>query len=75
MKVGIFSKRDRGEPTRPDECDERTLPAPRTRIAYAAIEASEQFGLAGRLGVNFVAVWDRFRRAGLRRWRGSEAFG
>lgn len=44
MKVGIFSKRDRGEPARPDEWDERTLPAPKTRIAFAAIEESDQFG-------------------------------
>lgn len=44
MKVGIFSKRDPGEPATPDEWDTRTLPAPKTRIAFAAIEDCQQFG-------------------------------
>lgn len=44
MKVGIFSKRDRGEPAVPEDWDTRTLPAPKTRIAFAAIEDSQQFG-------------------------------
>lgn len=44
MKVGIFSKRERGEPARPEDWDTRTLPAPSTRIAFAAIEDSQQFG-------------------------------
>jgi hypothetical protein len=44
MKVGIFSKRDPGEPATPDEWDSRTLPAPQTRIAFAAIEDCQQFG-------------------------------
>lgn len=44
MKVGIFSKRERGEPATPEEWDTRTLPAPKTRIAFAAIEESEWFG-------------------------------
>jgi hypothetical protein len=44
MKVGIFSKRERGESATPEEWDTRKLPAPQTRIAFAAIENSEQFG-------------------------------
>lgn len=44
MKVGIFSKRERGEPALPADWDSRQLPAPQTRIAFAAIEDSGQFG-------------------------------
>lgn len=44
MKVGIFSKRDRGESATPDEWDTRDLPQPQTRIAFAAIEDSDSFG-------------------------------
>lgn len=44
MKIGVFSKRDPGEPATPDEWDTRTLPAPQTRIAFAAIEDCQQFG-------------------------------
>lgn len=44
MKVGIFSKRERGQSATPEEWDTRTLPAPTSRIAFAAIEASEEFG-------------------------------
>lgn len=44
MKVGLFSKRDLGKPTLPDEWDSRCLPAPKVRIAFAAIEKSDDFG-------------------------------
>jgi hypothetical protein len=44
MKVGIFSKRERGESATPDEWDTRDLPKPLTRIAFAAIEESDAFG-------------------------------
>jgi hypothetical protein len=44
MKVGIFSKRDLGEPALPEKWDSRTLPAPKVRIAFAAIEKSDDFG-------------------------------
>lgn len=44
MKVGIFSRRDPGDPATPEEWDTRTLPAPKTRIAFAAIEDCQQFG-------------------------------
>lgn len=44
MKVGIFSKRERGENATPDEWDTRDLPKSQTRIAFAAIEDSDSFG-------------------------------
>lgn len=44
MKVGIFSKRDRGEPALPEEWKSRSLPAPKTRLAFAAIEDCDSFG-------------------------------
>jgi hypothetical protein len=44
MKVGIFSKRTRGDSATPDKWDSRKLPAPHTRIAFAAIEDCESFG-------------------------------
>lgn len=44
MKVGIFSKRDLAEPSLPEEWDSRALPAPKVRIAFAAIEKSDDFG-------------------------------
>jgi hypothetical protein len=44
MKVGIFSKRDRGQPAAAEDWDSRELPAPKTRLAFAAIEDSQQFG-------------------------------
>lgn len=44
MKVGIFSKRDRGESAAPPEWETRNLPAPKTRIAFAAIEDCDSFG-------------------------------
>jgi hypothetical protein len=44
MKLGIFSKRDRGEPATPAEWESRTLPRPKVRVAFAAIEKSRDFG-------------------------------
>ena len=44
MKVGIFSKRERGASATPAEWDTRDLPKPHTRIAFAAIEDSDSFG-------------------------------
>ena len=43
MKVGIFSRRERGESATPDEWDTRDLPKLQTRIAFAAIEDSDSF--------------------------------
>lgn len=44
MKVGIFSKRQAGEPARPEDWCTRTLPKPHVRVCFAAIEKSERFG-------------------------------
>jgi len=44
VKLGIFSKRDRGQPALPGEWGDRQLPKPKTCVAFAAIEASEPFG-------------------------------
>lgn len=49
MKVGIFARRERGEPATPAQWDRRDLPAPTTRAAFAAIEAIDDF--APRWGV------------------------
>jgi hypothetical protein len=44
MKLGIFSKRERAKPAAPSEWGDRKLPRPNTCVAFAAIEASNQFG-------------------------------
>ena len=44
MKLGIFSKRRRGESATPAEWDTRTLPRPHSRVCFAAIEKSDRFG-------------------------------
>ena len=78
MKVGIFSKRDRGEPAAPEDWDSRTLPRPRVRVAFAAIEESQSFGqrwqawrrrlgLADTSGITVLAdgakwIWEEQRR-------------
>jgi hypothetical protein len=43
MKIGIFARRERGEPATPAEWDDRYLPAPTTRAAFAAIETISDF--------------------------------
>ena len=56
MKIGIFARRERGEPATPEVWDERYLPAPTTRAAFAAIETIDDFAprwgdWADRLGI------------------------
>jgi hypothetical protein len=56
MKIGIFARRERGEPATPDEWDERELPSPTARVAIAAIETIDAFAprwgeWAARLGI------------------------
>ena len=43
-KVAIFSKRELGVAATAEEWATRTLPAPKVRVAFAAIEASDRFG-------------------------------
>ena len=44
MRLGIFSKRHRGESATPEQWDDRELPSPHVRVAFAAIEKSDRFG-------------------------------
>jgi hypothetical protein len=44
MRIGIFSKRARGESADLRNWDSRQLPAPHARMAFAAIEDSQRFG-------------------------------
>ena len=61
MKIGIFARRDRGEPATSAEWDERDLPAPTVRVAFSAIEPIEEFAphwgeWATRLGIDDFAT-------------------
>jgi hypothetical protein len=56
MRVGIFSKRPKGESAKPEEWADRELPSTTVRVAFAAIEKSDRFGSrwgqwASRLGI------------------------
>ena len=56
MKIAVFARREPGEPATPAEWDERDLPAPTTRVAFAAIESIDDFAphwgrWADRLGI------------------------
>ena len=44
MKIGIFSRRERADAATPQQWASRTLPPPKVRLAFAAIEKSESFG-------------------------------
>lgn len=56
MRVGIFSKRPRGEPATAKDWEARKLPAAQVRVAFAAIEKSGRFAArwgawSDRLGI------------------------
>jgi hypothetical protein len=56
MKIGIFARRERGEPAISADWDTRILPAPTVRFAFAAIESIDDFAprwpeWATRLGI------------------------
>jgi hypothetical protein len=56
VKVGVFARRQRGEPTTAEAWDERDLKAPAVRSVVAAVEEAADFGArlaaeAGRLGL------------------------
>ena len=75
MRLGVFTKRPRGEAARPDEWDHRVLPPATARHVFAAIESADEFAarwpvVASRLGIrsnqriDVVAdgarwIWDR----------------
>ncbi len=61
MKIGIFARRERGEPATPAGWDDRYLPAPTTRAAFAAVEAIDDFaprwtGWAARLEIRDLSA-------------------
>lgn len=43
MKIGVFAKREAGQPATAEQWDERDLPAPTARFAFCAIEEIETF--------------------------------
>ena len=49
MKIGVFARRPLGPPSSPDQWDQRTLPKPTARLAFAAVEEIDRF--APRRGV------------------------
>jgi hypothetical protein len=49
IKIGVFAKREAGEPATAEEWDKRDLPAPTVRFAFAAIEEIEDFAPRWRL--------------------------
>ena len=56
MKIGIFARREHGEPATPADWEKRDLPAPTARAAFAAIETIDDFAprwaeWAARLGI------------------------
>jgi hypothetical protein len=56
MKIGIFARREPGKPATPEDWDQRHLPAPTARAAFAAIEPIDDFAprwsqWAERLGI------------------------
>ena len=58
MRLGIFSKRPRGKPATPDQWDQRDLPKPSARVAFAAIEKSDRFGTRWGRWVNRLGIRD-----------------
>jgi hypothetical protein len=56
MRLGIFAKRQRGQPATAAQWDRRRLPAPHARVLFGGIETAEHFGprirrWAARLGI------------------------
>ncbi len=43
LKIGVFAKRTAGEPATPEAWDQRVVPAPTARFAFAAIDEIETF--------------------------------
>jgi len=60
MRVGVFAKRERGQPLRLPQWRERTLPKPTARVAHAGLVRSAAWGgqwrrWAARLGIQQTA--------------------
>lgn len=63
MRVGVFAKREAGEPAEAAAWNTRKLPAPGARVAFAAIEDHETFAarwpqVASRLGIRTNSAID-----------------
>ena len=43
VKIGMFSKRELGEGVLPDQWDDRRLPRPGARVAFASVEKKDRF--------------------------------
>ena len=61
MRLGIFAKRQRGQPATADQWDSRRLPPPHARVLFGGIETAAKFGprirtWAGRLGIRDPSV-------------------
>jgi hypothetical protein len=61
MRLGIFARRQRGNPATAAQWDTRRLPPPHARVLLAGIETAEHFGprirrWAGRLGIRDPAA-------------------
>jgi hypothetical protein len=61
MRLGVFAKRQRGQPAPAAAWDRRALPAPHAKVLFAAIETAAAFGprirrWAGRLGIRDPAA-------------------
>lgn len=59
MKIGIFARRERGEAATPAEWDQRDLPAPTVRVAFAAIETIDDFAPHWRKWADRLGITDR----------------
>jgi hypothetical protein len=61
VKIGVFAKRPPSTPVAAAEWDTRELPRPTARVAFAAIEPSEQFGARWRPWANRLGLDDPTR--------------
>lgn len=58
MKIGIFARRELGQPATPDEWASRDLPAPSASVAFGAIEGSDRFGRRWKQWVRRLGILD-----------------
>jgi hypothetical protein len=59
MRLSIFAKRNRGQPTRgPRDWEQRGLPAPHARVIQAAIRTGDQLGPGWRRSARRLGVTD-----------------
>lgn len=61
MRLGIFSKRQRGVPAAPEQWDTRSIPKPRARCAFAALESSGRFARRWRPWARRLGILDTSR--------------